>query len=86
MIILGTENPVDIKDDYGYFGRKENSWKYLIDDMNYLESMMRLKYPDLPYFMIGHGMGSLLAGNIYQPMVMILTVQFYWNLRTESNC
>lgn len=57
----GHGKSVDIKDDYGYFGRKENSWKYLIDDMNYLESMMRLKYPDLPYFMIGHGMGSLLA-------------------------
>ncbi|MEA4972233.1 MAG: alpha/beta fold hydrolase [Candidatus Metalachnospira sp.] len=47
--------------DFGYFGKKENSWKYLIDDMNYLEGMMRLKYPDIPYFMIGHGMGSLLA-------------------------
>lgn len=49
------------KSDYGYFGKRENSWQYLIEDMNYLEGMMRLEYPDIPYFMVGHGMGSFLA-------------------------
>lgn len=52
---------VEKNDDFGYFGKKENSWKYLIDDMNYFEGMMRLKFPDIPYFIIGQGMGSLLA-------------------------
>lgn len=45
----------------GYFGKRENSWEYLIDDMNYLQGMMKLDYPDLPYFMLGHSMGSMLA-------------------------
>lgn len=52
---------VEDEADYGYFGKRENSWQYLIDDMNYLEGMMRLEYPELPYFMIGHSMGSFLA-------------------------
>lgn len=57
----GHGESVDNKNDYGYFGKIENSWKYLIDDMNCFENMIRLKYPEIPYFMIGHGMGSLLA-------------------------
>lgn len=52
---------VENKSDYGYFGKRENSWQYLIEDMNYLEGMMRLEYQDIPYFMVGHGMGSFLA-------------------------
>lgn len=51
----------EIDTDFGYFGENANSWKYMIDDMNYFESVMRLKYPDIPYFIIGCGMGSLLA-------------------------
>lgn len=45
----------------GYFGKNDNSWKYLINDMNYLEGMMRMEFPDIPYFMLGHSMGSFLA-------------------------
>ena len=45
----------------GYFGKRDNSWQYLIDDMNYLEGVMRLEFPDIPYFMLGHSMGSFLA-------------------------
>ena len=52
---------VENESDYGYFGKRENSWEYLIDDMNYLEGMMRLEYSDIPYFMIRHSMGSFLA-------------------------
>ncbi len=57
----GHGNSVENESDFGYFGKRENSWQYLIDDMNYLEGMMRLEYPDLPYFMLGHSMGSFLA-------------------------
>lgn len=33
----------------------------MIDDMNYLEGMMRLEYDEIPYFMVGHSMGSFLT-------------------------
>ena len=52
---------VENKSDLGYFGKRENSWQYLIDDMNYLEGMMRLEYDEIPYFMVGHSMGSFLT-------------------------
>lgn len=58
---MGHGNSVEDKDDFGYFGKRENGWQYLIGDMNYLEGMMRLEYTDLPYFMLGHNMGSFLA-------------------------
>ena len=52
---------VEEESDHGYFGKRDNSWQYLIEDMNYLEGMMRLEYSDIPYFMLGHSMGSFLA-------------------------
>ncbi|MCD8036661.1 MAG: alpha/beta hydrolase [Clostridiales bacterium] len=58
---MGHGNSVEDESDFGYFGKRENSWHNLIDDMNYLEGMMRLEYPDIPYFMLGHSMGSFLA-------------------------
>ena len=54
----GMDFPLKIKVILGYFGKRENSWQYLIDDMNYLEGMMRLEYDEIPYFMVGHSMGS----------------------------
>ena len=47
--------------DLGYFGKKDNSWQYLIDDMNYLKGVIALEFPDIPYVMLGHSMGSFLA-------------------------
>lgn len=52
---------VENENELGYFGKSENSWQYLIDDMNYLEGVMKLEYPEIPYFILGHSMGSFLA-------------------------
>ncbi len=52
---------VESDDERGYFGKRENSWQFLIEDMDYLKGVMRLDYPDIPYFMLGHSMGSFLA-------------------------
>ena len=51
----------------GYFGKRENSWEYLIDDMNYLQGMMKLDYPDLPYFM-GTVWAPCSPENMFPPM------------------
>jgi len=45
--------------NYGYFGmlRTEN---LLVEDMRTLHELTRELYPDAPYFMLGHSMGSFL--------------------------
>ena len=33
----------------------------MVDDMNVLTNIMKKKYPDMPYYLLGHSMGSFLA-------------------------
>ena len=40
---------------------KKNGDKRLVDDMHILTKIMKKKYPDLPYFLFGHSMGSFCA-------------------------
>ena len=44
-------------EELGYFG--ENGADGLISDIHSLAEYARLKYPDLPVFMLGHSMGAL---------------------------
>ncbi len=48
------------KDMLGFFG-EENGEETFIDDLKTLTDMAKAEYPDLPFFMLGHGMGSLIA-------------------------
>ena len=49
-----------ISDEYhGYFGEDGNAW--VIADIHHLRIMMTEEYPDLPYLMLGHSMGSFLV-------------------------
>ena len=47
------------KEMLGYFG--ENGEETFIEDLKTLSDIAKSEYPDLPFFMIGHGMGSLIA-------------------------
>ena len=44
----------------GYFG-KEDGNMVLIEDMHSLMKIIKSEYPDKPYFILGHSMGSFLA-------------------------
>lgn len=44
----------------GNFGAPDTDIR-MVDDMNVLARIMRKKYPDVPYFLLGHSMGSFLA-------------------------
>lgn len=60
---LGHGQSVISKDKYGYFG-KNNGWQNLVDDMHKLSTLIKKdkkEYKGLPYILIGHSMGSLLA-------------------------
>ena len=48
-------------EDRGFFGEEEGSWQYLLEDMRYVMEFIKKKFTDLPYFLIGHSMGSFLA-------------------------
>lgn len=56
---LGHGNSVQSKEDWGYFAEK-NSADVLINDMHTLRTMIQKENPGLPYFMLGHSMGSFL--------------------------
>ncbi|MDO4812167.1 MAG: alpha/beta hydrolase [Eubacteriales bacterium] len=43
-----------------YFGRHDG-WRHVVDDMYALRDMTGKKYPELPYFLLGHSMGSFLT-------------------------
>lgn len=46
--------------ELGFFAAKDG-WKYLVKDVGQLMDLMQQRYPALPYFLIGHCMGSLIA-------------------------
>lgn len=47
-------------EDLGYFG-DENGWAHMVDDMHILTYLMKNTYGELPYFIMGYSMGSMLA-------------------------
>ncbi len=57
---LGHGKSVNSPADFGFFADM-NGDKRLVDDMHILTRIMKKKYPDLPYFLFGHSMGSLCA-------------------------
>ena len=57
---LGHGRSVIHKDRWGYFAKKEPS-KTLLKDIHQLRVNMQRRYPDLPYYIISHSMGSYLT-------------------------
>ncbi len=60
----GHGKSVNSADELGYFG--ENGADGIICDMRKLTEYARLKYPDLPVFMLGHSMGALVVRTFVQ--------------------
>lgn len=56
---LGHGNSFTKSEDQGYFGEPEPDY-LLIQDIHILRLKTQEKYPNIPYFMIGHSMGSYL--------------------------
>ena len=56
---LGHGQSINSKEDLGYFG-EPNPNALIIRDIHTLRSIIQSKYPNLPYFMAGHSMGSYL--------------------------
>lgn len=56
---LGHGQSVQSKDCYGYFHESQGN-QYVIGDIHKLRGITQRKYPEAPYFMLGHSMGSFL--------------------------
>lgn len=59
---LGHGKSVNDRSELGFFAEKNGNIR-LVDDMHILTKIMKKQYPDLPYFLFGHSMGSLCARN-----------------------
>ena len=49
---------------FGYFGRYDGA-QHLVEDVEKLHRIMKEKYPQIPYVIFGHSMGSFIARNWY---------------------
>lgn len=56
---LGHGESVNSPEDWGYFAEDRGS-DVLVADMHTLRTITQEQYPQLPYFMLGHSMGSFL--------------------------
>ena len=56
---LGHGDSVTSKDEWGYMG-DQNPSGILLEDMHALRVMTQKEHPSLPYFILGHSMGSYL--------------------------
>ena len=56
---LGHGASVVTKEDYGYF-EENNGNQALLEDVHHLKKLTEETYPDVPYYILGHSMGSFL--------------------------
>jgi len=57
---IGHGKSVDSENEWGYFAKKDGS-ACVVEDMHHLTKIMKKKYPDTPYYLLGHSMGSFMV-------------------------
>ena len=57
---LGHGATAKTRDDLGFIAEKDGH-QYLMEDLYLLTQIVKLKYPNTPYILFGHSMGSLVA-------------------------
>lgn len=57
---LGHGKTAKTDSELGYFTQK-NGWFYLAEDIHILQNKIKQEYPNIPYIILGHSMGSLLT-------------------------
>jgi len=62
---LGHGKSIQCKSEYGYFSDKFGN-ECVLGDMDTLRQRIQKKYPNVPYFLLGHSMGSALARQYMQ--------------------
>ena len=57
---LGHGRTAEANGDFGYFAKK-NGYRIVCDDLYAFGSAVRADHPELPFFLMGHSMGSFIA-------------------------
>lgn len=57
---LGHGRSAASEKELGYFAEKDG-WTFLSEDLYQLTKIIQQKYPNIPYFLLGHSMGSFVA-------------------------
>ena len=57
---LGHGKSIRVPEEQGFFAEKDGWWR-VVDDMDKLHDIMLKEYPELPYVLFGHSMGSFLT-------------------------
>ena len=57
---LGHGDSVNSNDDLGYFADKDGN-RAVLNDIHMLTTITKKEYPNIPYFLLGHSMGSFYA-------------------------
>lgn len=57
---LGHGGSVEDVDGYGYFGGRDGG-HFVVEDLCHLTRFIKNEYPDIPYFLLGHSMGSFMV-------------------------
>ena len=57
---LGHGGSIRTKEDYGYFGEPDGN-RALLEDLHAVTTLTKQLYPSVPYFLLGHSMGSFYA-------------------------
>lgn len=57
---LGHGKSIRVPEEQGFFAEKDGWWR-VVDDMDKLHDNMSNEYPELPYVLFGHSMGSFLT-------------------------
>ncbi len=57
---LGHGKTASGREEYGFLGDRDG-WEHLVQDTRTLRELTGARFPGLPYFMLGHSMGSFLA-------------------------
>ena len=57
---LGHGKSIRVPEEQGFFAERDGWWR-VVDDMDKLHDIMSNEYPELPYVLFGHSMGSFLT-------------------------
>jgi len=57
---LGHGKSIESEFDKGFFA-SQNGWNHVVNDMRRLHDIVSEEYPEVPYIMFGHSMGSFLT-------------------------
>lgn len=62
--LRGHGNNISVENELGYFG--ENAPAELVGDIHEISACLKERYPDKPYFLLAHSMGTLISTNYFR--------------------